>query len=258
MLRKLTTLSALGVITLSGAAHAAFVLQDDFTRTNNDEGVFLVLQGSTASNGNVWTASGNSFRTTELASGEQVLRTVVQNNQGAELNFDASLPTDAQGTMFFQIQAVSQGTRSFTVSASENTRSGATSTADKTTSQAFGNLNAFSDTGTWYNVWVDVDTNVNRYFTYLQEDGAAGPRTLLNPGGSDFRDDYTDGNPIQAFFIRNNAGNTAGEFYIDNIYFDANGFNASNPIPEPGSLALLGLGAFLFSCRPRNPDSAAS
>jgi hypothetical protein len=63
----------------------------------------------------------------------------------------------------------------------------------------------------------------------------------------DFR---TAGGFINTFMVAKGAQdpNTA---YLDNVWVDAAGQNLTNPIPEPASFALLGLGSLLLFGRRR-------
>lgn len=100
---------------------------------------------------------------------------------------------------------------------------------------------------TWYNVWYLLDTtgdgtpgNEDSYSMYIQG-GAYTSQTQITSGSGSLSD----------FLFRNSAdtglthlaltSSTAGNMDVDDVYIDTTGFNTVNPIPEPGTLVLLGL-----------------
>jgi len=104
------------------------------------------------------------------------------------------------------------------------------------------------DQNTWYNLWFVIDNNADTTTLYLQSDDDAdfASQTLLNGGDSPYAfDNGPVADALRSLIIVAGGGNDSETFY-DDIFFDASGENLVNPIPEPGSLVLMGLGAALM------------
>lgn len=100
----------------------------------------------------------------------------------------------------------------------------------------------------WYDVWLVINNDaVDPTFDlhYSVEGGAP----ILVASDANWRN-FAPGVDLNAIGFMA-AGNAESRFYIDNIAY-ASGENLTNPIPEPGSLALLGLGGLLIARRRRD------
>ena len=94
--------------------------------------------------------------------------------------------------------------------------------------------------GTWYSTWVVLDqgSDANGTYDLYLETGRTATRGTAIATGIDFRTDV--GDEVDRFLFRNGSSTGANaDGFFDNLYLDTSGDNATNPIPEPSSYALL-------------------
>lgn len=110
------------------------------------------------------------------------------------------------------------------------------------------------DPDAWYNVWMVANTATLSYDVYLEGPGLTGVELVANNFG--FRNANSVNDVPQALEdalgtinIRPNGGGANGtsSVWFDDFYIDPSNENLTNPIPEPASLSLLGLGAMLMT-----------
>lgn len=80
----------------------------------------------------------------------------------------------------------------------------------------------------WYCVWMVTNNPQDTYKIYLQGNGGNSPKMLTSGSLSDFSyRNNAASNPLTSFFIKQN--NSAGTFYIDDIYIHQNEINLNHP-----------------------------
>jgi hypothetical protein len=108
---------------------------------------------------------------------------------------------------------------------------------------------------TWYNIWMVINNSTNTFEVYMNQGdfGTAGTLQLhiadpapITPG--DFTFGFRNGaatNPLTtlAFAMGGSTPALPGAFIVDDVYIDTGGQNLVNPVPEPGSAAILGAAA---------------
>lgn len=116
----------------------------------------------------------------------------------------------------------------------------------------FKNLATGLSGDTWYNLWVLVDNDADTFQVYI-EGGAFTTQTKLDDSGDDtFNFRYGGGaNALQNVVLSHNSNGNNDPILFDDIYVDTTTKSLNNPIPEPGSLALLGLGTLCMLGRSR-------
>jgi hypothetical protein len=88
----------------------------------------------------------------------------------------------------------------------------------------------------WYNAWVVADSSTKTFDVYLQSDDDAdfATQTLIYENAS-YRNSSSS---LDTFYLKM-GGNHTGNFWVDDIYFDATGANLMNAVPEPSTYALI-------------------
>ena len=235
---------------------AAFILVDGFSNL----GIGSPVIGSTASNGNTWgnaLSTGENFNRGVDDNGNTVLANLSNGSSGPFVGLTSNILTDTQSTLFLRINIRDTDLKSMQVAFSDSASPGSPGD-EKTVALSFNNSNGLSllngpgagvsiATDTWYNVWLEVDTNTNTYDGFIQG-GAFATRTIIDTGAT-FRD-YTDGTPLQSLLLRANSSQT-GNIWFDDIYVDTAGFNSSHPVPEPSTVVLLVAGTAALLLRRR-------
>jgi len=115
------------------------------------------------------------------------------------------------------------------------------------------NGGSFSNVGTynadeWYNYWLVLDNDADT--TTLYSSQGTDPPVSLGTGA--FRNGTTD--PLVTLNLRIGELLDGTDGRLDSIYFDRSGANLSNPIPEPGTIALV-FGACLLVAGSRRRSS---
>ncbi|NOX99157.1 MAG: PEP-CTERM sorting domain-containing protein [Verrucomicrobia bacterium] len=268
---KLLTLKlmvAMAFIASSSSALAQWTLLDDF------EGSAL----GDVNGQNGWTATNNSSTGHPIAvynvdidptdASNQVLYVAPSTTSGnnAYIPLGSGIADGTTGTAFFRMSLsrndapVGNGTLGgdFVFGSSDLAAPFTWSSYEGYMVMANGNIRirnggGFDDVSTynadeWYNYWLVLDNATDT--TSLYSSQGLDPAVLLGTGA--FRNGTTD--PLVTLNLRIGEllNNTSGR--LDSIYFDPSGANLSNPIPEPGTIALA-IGACLLAVGTRRRSS---
>lgn len=258
-----------GVLVLglaAGNTQAAFQVIDDFD--------LLTLGNVDSQNG--WVDAGDSGQVVADPDGSanQVLR--VSTDSGV-LRHLATIPEGASGTLFMRFRFSEHGRYSLGLShltsPTEYSDFGPElGMASATASDPNDELQAASaDTGiyevletlspdTWYNTWIQVDTQRNSYRVWLNQDagGAADPLADAlddDSGATEFDFRVGTNTDLLNFYIKTGGGSSSvqGAFYLDDIYLLADRLSLRNPtvVPLPASFGLLMAAALTLRRRRR-------
>ncbi|MFA9479140.1 PEP-CTERM sorting domain-containing protein [Phycisphaerales bacterium AB-hyl4] len=258
-------------------ANADFVLVDDFE--SYAVGTTPVGQGSGWST-NLTTnlAHGFGVALDPAGSGNQVARLNIENPRYVA-NSNHVIPDGNVGTLLFQIyrpetSSVLDMAAGFT--AEFTGTNGWLSAGDFATPLRINNnadllqiydSNGFAEVtepeglsplpgGEWYTVWMVADTNTDTWTLYV-EGGEYEEQTQVQAGSISefgFRGGTGAADLLHFGFLANASQGANMPVYLDNFYVDTDsmpGGNLSNPIPEPASLMLLGLGSLAMLARRR-------
>ncbi len=274
-------LLALGLGTaVAAGSHAAFVPIDTFEQYDTG---FLDGQTTDWANplGNIF---DNQISVDPADAGNQVLE--VAPGSSTNQRIALTMPTAQHiaigdtGTLFFRIRLDGQidgETRDVRIGLNDQNPTTVTTTgAHETYIQvnnavdlvAFDGPTGVNGNGTqtlgtptpdeWYNVWMVADAAALTYDIYLEGPGFTGVEQVAN--GFGFRNANNVNDPPQALEdalgtinLRPASGgpNGTSSVWFDDFYIDNSAANLTNPIPEPTSLALLGLGGTLLLLRCR-------
>ncbi len=257
-------LAAAGLGGLSSPASAAFVLIDDFES---------YTVGSTINGQGSWTSNNaaNTVVADPAGGANKVLSFAAKDSSVFNSAAAISIANNTTGTLFFSFRMdtaasdVSTGLTDVNTPASFNdfraqartgngsgkldTRDGGAFRPLTTTGAAGGdeadNLEA------WYHLWMVINNTSDTVEYWVQSDSDADFATQTQLFASEtinFRTATTD--VLDRLYLRSGTGNSV--VYLDNFWIDTAGVNLTNPIPEPASLALLGLGGLLMLPRRRD------
>lgn len=243
--RIFQSLSAVAIVAIAtAAAQAAFIGIDDFEDYTAADSI---------SDKDDW--NNNGTVATDPAGGSNlVLAFDPSNGTGYYNGSDIAIADGSTATLFFRARMTAGG-QAFGFGMSDTTSPNpwdsfeAQLTWDKTgnpISVRNGGKDgphpaAAATADAWYNIWMVIDNDNDTYDVHFQsnDDATYSSKTKVGDDAG-FRNDPAE-NDLESFFMRTNDG-TGSVLYIDDIYLDTAGENLANPIPEPGTLALLGIG----------------
>jgi len=257
MMKKMRVLAAIMVL-LGSVCSAALV--DDFEGYTTG----LVRDGITDG---AWTAIGNTMFVSVQAADDNQYLTYGWNGGGPRGGYRSIDPisSTSTATLFMQIYvgtgtldhafgltdlaAPGQNYGDFRIQMGAASQSGAADKFRLIGRDASGVQDlAVLDRQAWYNVWAVIDHAANTYDVYYTA-GAANATAADKVGTAITYRVGSTGSLSTLLTLANWAGE-GDSFRIDNIHLTV-GTVLSNPVPEPATLVLLGLGGLLASRRRR-------
>ena len=252
---------------LAGAAQsqAAFTLLDNFDSYNTSTETL-----TTPATGGVWTSvfDGTNNSHVEVTDQGQSLATYGGAPwRGAERDLtgtDAAILVDEVQTFFWQVyaDATGGGGYDFMMGLSPSVDDINTNDAwqdfsvmpfiNNAASTPYINAEAPTspwwapmDPNSWYNVWLVIDNDATDPTFDLYYSAGSDAPTLV-AGDANWRN-FAAGVDLNAIGFMA-AGGADSRILVDNIYYAA-GEDLSNPVPEPASMVLMGLGGMLVMAR---------
>ncbi len=102
---------------------------------------------------------------------------------------------------------------------------------------------------TLYNIWIVTDLTSNNYDVYIEGAGFTGQQQVANDFG--FRQTLDPG-PLTTILLKEGGGAALDSpLLLDNFYSEQGMQNLTNPVPEPSSALLVGLGCLGLALRRR-------
>lgn len=268
------------VLVAGGTSWAAFQTVDTFEAYTTGQSITGSAATGTVT-GNGWTVTNHAATDYVIASdpaggSNKVLHANTYQSSTAYRGTGTTIADNTNGTVFFRFRRsttdgdLAIGVSQDSVPSDFSDLAGyALLGADSASNPTVANPLRIRDSGTsritnalaadtWYSVWFVLNNTTNTYQAYLQG-GAFESQTQLfgynttsgfyDVGTFGFRN--TAAGAINAFEIAGGGGGAGSSVYIDDLYIDSAGTNLTNPVPEPASLALVGMVAFGLTRRRR-------
>ena len=274
-----TALTVVAGVVFVGSAHADFAVIDTFESYNVG-----LLDGQVGSGWYSPTSASflNEVAVDPTDAGNQAMQVTEGSSTNQRIantiNNTDRIAVDNTGTLFFRVYLEGQiagENREVRIGLSDQNPTTATGTGVHETYLQTDNGDTFQSfdgptgengngtqtlgaagAGAWYNVWMVADTAALTYDLFIEGPGFTGQQLVADDFG--FRNANTvNDTPAElegelgTIFLRPSGGNPTAEsdpsrIWFDDFYIDNSGQNLTNPIPEPSSLALAGLGAGLL------------